>query len=131
MVHVALTKLNVSASKLPFAPPQSVVVDIAVDGDAVSLTENSVDAGGIAATTAIRAQFDGRIYPVDGSTLVNGFAIERLDRHTWRARGIRSGDLIFTAKIRLAPDGMSIYEDSETTVADGTRKPAILVYERQ
>ena len=124
-------KLNVSASSLPFAPPRSVVLEIAVDGEDVSLTENSVDARGAAETVTIRARFDNQIYPVMGSALADGFAIERVHEDTWRARGTNSGNLIFTETIVLAPDGASIREDAETTLADGSRAPATLIYERQ
>jgi hypothetical protein len=42
------------------------------------MTENSVDAQGSAETVTIRARFDNEIYPVHGSNLVDGFAIERV-----------------------------------------------------
>jgi hypothetical protein len=124
-------KLNVSASELPFSPPCSVVVDIVVDGDSISLTENSVDAQGSAETVTIRARFDNQIYPVTGSALTDGFAIERLDERTWRTRGTKAGNVIFTATITLATGGASFREETETTLADGTRAPATLIFERQ
>jgi hypothetical protein len=67
-------KLNVPASNLPFAPPRSVVVDIVVEGDDISITENSVNAEGYAETVTIRARFDSQVYPVKGSVLADGFA---------------------------------------------------------
>jgi hypothetical protein len=124
-------KLNVSASILPFAPPRSVVLKIAVEGEDVFFTENSVDARGVAETVTIRARFDNQIYRVNGSALADGFAIERVHEDTWRARGTKAGSLIFTETITLAPDGASIREDAETTLADGSRAPATLIYERQ
>ena len=124
-------KLNLSASSLPFAPPRSVVLEITVDGEDVSFTENSVDARGVAETVTIRARFDNQVYPVNGSALADGFAIERVHEDTWRARGTKAGNLIFTETIILAPDGASIREDAETTLADGSRAPATLIYERQ
>jgi hypothetical protein len=78
-------KLNVTASQLPFAPPRSVVLHVEAGDDEVSLSENSTDAVGASETVTIRARFDGRTYPVHGSGLVDGFAIERLGPRTWRA----------------------------------------------
>jgi hypothetical protein len=124
-------KLNLPASTLPFAPPRSVILDIAVDGDNICITENSVDAAGQAETVTIEARFDNQIYPVTGSAIADGFAIERLDERTWRAHGTKAGSLVFTETVMLADDGNSIREDAETTLADGSRAPAVLIYERQ
>lgn len=124
-------KLNLSASSLPFAAPRSVTLEIIVQGDEVSLQEKSVDAQGFAETVAIRAKFDNSIYPVVGSSLADGLAIERLDERTWRTRGTKKAKPVFTAMLTLAADGSSLREVAETTLADGTRAPAILVYERQ
>ena len=124
-------KLNLAASSFPFPPPRSVVLDIVVDGDEVSLTERSVNAEGSAETVRILARFDNQVYPVNGTELCDGFAVERLDERTWRARGTKSGRLVFTETVLLAPDGASFREEAETTIADGSRAPATLVYERQ
>jgi hypothetical protein len=68
---------------------------------------------------------------VNGSALVDGFAIERIGERTWKARGTKAGKTIFAEIMMLAPDGASFREESETTLAGGTRAPATLVYERQ
>ena len=124
-------KLNVSASSLPFAPPRSVVLLIAVDGDLVSLTENSENAQGVTETVEIRARFDNQVYAVNGTALADGFAIERVHQNMWRARGTKAGKLVFTETIVLSSDGNIIREDAETTLDDGRRAPATLIYERQ
>jgi hypothetical protein len=124
-------KLNVSASNLPFAPPRSVVLNIAVDGDDISIAEDSVDAQGRGEIVTIRARFDNQVYPVNGSALADGFAIERVHERAWQARGTKAGNVIFTETVTLAPDGASFREDAETTLADGTHAPATLIYERQ
>ena len=108
-----------------------MVLDIVVDGDDISLTEDSMDAQGAAETVTIQARFDKQIHPVHGSALVDGFAIERLGERAWRAEGSKAGNLIFTETLILAADGASFREEAETTLADGTRASAVLVYERQ
>jgi hypothetical protein len=124
-------KLNVSASSLPFAQPQSVVLEIVTEGDDICFTENSVDAKGSTETVTIRARFDNKVYPVQGSGLVDGFAIERIHERMWRARGTKAENLMFTETITLSGDGTSFREEAETTLVDGTRAPATLIYERQ
>lgn len=123
-------KLNVGASKLPFAPPRSVVVRIQADETSVSLAEDSIAADGSAETVTIHARFDDQVHPVHGSGLADGFAVRRVDARTWKTRGLKADRVVFTATILLAPDGRSFTEETETTLADGTRADAWLVYER-
>ncbi len=123
-------KLNVGASSLPFAAPRSVVLRIEADETSVSLTEDSIAADGSAETATIRARFDDQVHPVHGSVLADGFAVRRVDARTWQTRGLKDGRVVFTATILLAPDGRSFTEETETTLADGTRADASLVYER-
>ena len=123
-------KLNVPASKLPFASPQSVVLHIEGDQDFVTLTENSIASEGGTETVTIRARFDNEVYPVLGSGLADGFAIRRVDARTWKTRGLKGGENVFAATLLLAQDGGSFREDCETTLPDGTRAAATLVYER-
>lgn len=124
-------KLNVAASQLPFAPPRSVVLQIVATADEVTLVENSIDANGAAETVTIRAAFDGRTYPVEGSALADGFAVERLTAGAWKASGSKGSVPVFSETITLAEDGASFREDAQTTLADGSRASAMLLYERQ
>jgi hypothetical protein len=123
-------RLNVIASKLPFAPPRSVVLHIEADQDRVTLTETSIASDGGAETVTIRARFNNEVYPVHGSGLVDGFAVRRVDIRTWNTRGLKAGTLVFVASLLLDQDGGSFREDAETTLVDGTRVAASLLYER-
>lgn len=75
-------RLNASASSLSFNAPHSAIVDIVVHGNVAALKEISIDAQGSAEIVSIRARFDKEIYPVTGSRLGDGFAIERLGVRT-------------------------------------------------
>ena len=123
-------KLNVAASKLPFTPPQSVVLHIEADQDWVTLTENSIASEGGAETVTIRAQFNNQVYPVHGSGLVDSFTIRRVDACTWETRGLKAGEIVLAATVVLAQDGGSFREDGETTLVGGARASMTLVYER-
>ena len=123
-------KLNVAASKLPFTPPQSVVLHIEADQDWVTLTENSIASEGGTETVTIRAQFNNQVYPVYGSALADGFAVQRVDALTWKTRGLKAGEIVFAATLGLTQDGGSFREDGETTLVGGTRAVMTLVYER-
>ena len=53
-----------------------------------------------------------------------------INERAWRTRGTKAGNFSFTATLTPAADGASLREDCETTLADGSRAPAILIYER-
>ena len=122
--------LNVIASMLPFAPPRSVVLHIEADQDWVTLTETAIASDGGAETVTIRARFNNEVYPVHGSGLIDSFGVRRVDIRTWNTRGLKAGDLVFAASLVLDQDGGSFREEAETTLADGTRAAATLLYER-
>jgi hypothetical protein len=78
----------------------------------------------------IRAQFNNQVYPVYGSDLADGFAVQRVDALTWKTRGLKAGEIVFAATLGLVQDGGSFREDGETTLVGGTRAVMTLVYER-
>lgn len=123
-------RLNIAGSKLPFPAPRSVSLRIETDGDWLCLTEESTAADGRTETAIIRARFDDEVHPVHGSGLADGFAVRRVDAFTLKTRGVKAGEIVFTATLVMAADGNSFREDAETTLADGRRAPATLVYER-
>lgn len=123
-------KLNIAGSKLPFPAPRSVTLHIESDGEWLYLTEKSTAADGGTETVTIRARFDDEVHPVHGSGLVDGFAVRRVDAVTLKTRGVKAGQIVFTATLVMAADGNSFREDAETTSADGRHAPAALVYER-
>lgn len=124
-------KLNASASSLSFNRPHSVIVDIVVDGNVAALKESSIEAQGSAEVVSIRARFDKQIYPVTGSRLGEGFAIEHLGARTWRARGTTGGKLMFVGTVTLTVDGTRIREEVVTPLPDGSCAPATLIYEHK
>ncbi len=123
-------KLNVPASKLPFAPPRSVLLRIEVGAELVRITEDSLSAQGIAETVNIEAKFDSEVHRVIGSGIADGFAIRRVNLGRWETRGFKAGQIVFSAILSMSADGQSFREDGETTLADGSRARVSLLYER-
>lgn len=107
-----------------------MALQIETDGEWLCLTEKSTAADGGTETVTIRARFNDEVHPVHGSDLVDGFAVRRVDAFTLKTRGVKGGQVVFTATLVMAADGSSFREDAETTLADGRRAPATLVYER-
>jgi hypothetical protein len=94
------------------------------------MIERSVSQTGAGETVTLRASFDGEIHPVSGSAVVDGYAARRIDDREWKTEAFKEGRRFASATMRLAPDGQSFVEEVETTLADGTRAHATLVFDR-
>lgn len=94
------------------------------------MVERSVSQAGAHEMVTLRASFDGKIHPVSGSAMVDGYAARRIDERRWKTEAFKAGRLIAAATMHLAPDGQSLLEEVETTLADGARARATLVFER-
>jgi len=123
-------ELNVAASTLPFPAPRSVVLRIEVNGDRVTLVEDTVSSIGESDNSKIEAKFDDEMHPIIGSGIADGFAIRRVNSHEWRTQGFKAGVNVFSAALVLSEDEQSFREFGETTLADGRRAAVSLIYER-
>ncbi len=94
------------------------------------MVEHSISQAGVHETVTLHASFDGKILPVSGSAMVDGYAARRIDDREWTTKAFKGDRLFASATMRLAPDGQSFLEEVETTLADGTRAHATLVFER-
>ncbi len=94
------------------------------------MVERSVSQAGAHETVTLRASFDGAVLPVSGSVMVDGYAARRIDDREWTTKAFKGDRLFASATMRLAPDGQSFLENVETTLADGTRAHATLIFER-
>jgi len=121
-------KLNIPASTFTFAAPRSVLLNIEVAEESVSLTENSISAEGVSENVRIEAKFDNEIYPVIGSSFADGFAIRSISAERWKTQLYQSGNKLFSATLVCSTDGQSFREDVE--LADGTHARMSLLYER-
>lgn len=123
-------KLNAAASTLPFPAPRSVFLRIEVNGDRVTLVEDTVSSIGESENAKIEAKFDNEMHPIAGSGIADGFAIHRVNSHEWRTQGFKAGVNVFSAALVLSEDEQSFREFGETTLADGRRVAVSLIYER-
>jgi hypothetical protein len=111
-------KLNVSNSTFTFPAPRSVLLNIAVTGDSVTFTEESISAEGVVEDVRIEAKFDNEVYPVIGASFADGFAIRSISSDRWATRVCKSGKKIFSAILVCSKDGQRFREGVE--LADGT-----------
>ena len=75
-VFAGVWRFNPVTSQLS-APPRSWIQTITVNQDSIEVREDIVRADGSNATVRLRAKFDGREYPVNGSAVVDAIAYTR------------------------------------------------------
>ncbi|MBM4312760.1 MAG: hypothetical protein FJ122_02440 [Deltaproteobacteria bacterium] len=123
-------KLNVAESTFAFPAPRSVLLRIEVNGDRVTLVEDTVSSNGESEHAEIEARFDDEVHPIVGSGLADGFVIHRINSREWRTQGFKAGVNVFSAALILSEDEQGFREFGETTLADGRRTAVSLIYER-
>ena len=79
------------AEKSDAAGVRSWVQWIEVAGEEIQVREEVESAAGARANVSIEARFDGKDYPVTGSSLVDAIAYTRVDRHNIAGVGKKNG----------------------------------------
>ncbi|HYL62841.1 MAG TPA: hypothetical protein VE077_09480 [Candidatus Methylomirabilis sp.] len=95
-------------SKMNAPGVQHWVQYITVIGDAIRVREDVVSSAGKHADVHLEAKFDGKDYPVAGSSLADAIAYQRVDAHNIRGTGRKNGSVSLRETITLMPDGASM-----------------------
>lgn len=92
------------AEKSGAAGVRSWVQWIEVAGEEIRVREEVESAAGAKANVMIEARFDGKDYPVTGSSLVDAIAYTRVDRHNIAGVGKKSGSVTLRETITAPED---------------------------
>lgn len=95
-------------SKMNAPGVQHWVQHITVSGDVIRVHEDVISSAGKHADVHIEAKFDGKDYPVTGSSLADAIAYQRVDAHSIRGTGKKNGTVSLHETIVLTPDGASL-----------------------
>ena len=101
-------KLCPEVSRLGNRVPQSWTQRLAVTGDAVSVREAMVVAGGAVMKTTTAAKFDGKDYPVQGSPLADTIAYTRVNEFQISGTGKKGGVITLTETAAVSSDGNTL-----------------------
>jgi hypothetical protein len=84
-------------------------------------------------TTGYRfpAQFDGKDYPVTGSTAFDAISIRRLDSHTLEETRKKGGVVVQTNRLTVSPDGRTLTVVLTPKNTQGVPMVTTHVHERQ
>jgi predicted pyridoxine 5'-phosphate oxidase superfamily flavin-nucleotide-binding protein len=87
------------------ARPTEWVQEIQVRGNSVQVDEHTVDTAGRRAGTSLSARFDGRSYPVNGSSTIDAIAYHRSEERRIEGAATKDGRIVFREVVTLSPDG--------------------------
>jgi hypothetical protein len=125
-------KLNAAKSTIPAGVGQNnTVVYSAAANDMVTVTTDGVDGTGKPAHSEWTGKFDGKPYPVTGSSLYDARAVTAKGDRTLEIENMKGGKSVGKAKVELAKDGKSRTLETDGTSPDGKKYKAKYVYDKQ
>ena len=107
-------KLNTAKSTA--SVPAPTTVQIKADAKGISFADSG--------NTTASAKFDGKDYPVKGSSVVDAVSYQRLGRRTIKSIVKARGQIVLT-------ESMTVSEDGKTLTVSFTQFPGIAVFDKQ
>ena len=126
-----LWRLNLAKSNLPPPLPRSQTVRIEVEGGTIRMREDIVNERGEHLIITLEAGFDGRDYPIYGTSHADTVAYERVDERTLRSTIKKSGRVVMKETIFVSVDGRTVTGTYSGTDASGRIVTASAVFDRQ
>ena len=125
-------KLNVEKSKYSPGPaPKSLTAKFEPSGKGVTVTTESVGPDGKASGTQYTANYDGKDYPLKGSSIADTVSLKRVDALTNLRTDKKNGKAVATYKRVVAKDGKTFTVEIKGTNAKGEPFNNMLVFEKQ
>ncbi len=124
-------RLNLAKSKLPPPLPKSQTVSVDIEGSTIRMREEIVDSSGERQIITLEARFDGRDYPIYGTSHADTVAYERVDERTLRSTIKKAGRVVLKETVVVSSDGMTLTGTYSGTDAKGRDVTAAAVFDRQ
>ena len=122
--------LNLAKSKFSPGPaPKEETRFYEAQGEGVKVTVTTVATDGKSTTVNISANYDGKDYPVAGSSLYDAVALKRIDERTTEATLMHAGKVVATTHREISVDGRTMTMTFKTS--NEPRITNIAVYEKQ
>ena len=129
--NVGTWKLNQAKSKIAAGTPKNDTVTYATEGDQIKVTIDGTDADGKPTHNEWTGKFDGKDYPVTGSTTEDSRAVKKVNDRTLTISLKKDGKVVGTGRIVLAADGKSRTVTTTRTGAGGKKIVSHAVYDKQ
>ena len=124
-------KLNDAKSKIPAGVPKNTTVVYSAAGDMIKVTTDGVDGSGKPTHSEWTGKFDGKPYPVTGTSAYDARAVTAKGDRTLELDNMKGGKSVGKGKVELAKDGKSRTLDIDADDAAGKKVHAKYVYDKQ
>ena len=125
-------ELNVAKSKYnPGPAPKSQTRIYEALPEGMKVTIKTVNADGQSTVVEHPANFDGKDYPITGSTQADVIALKQIDTHTSEAILKHASQILATSRRVVSKDGKSMTVTYQGIDSRGRKVDSMAVYERR
>jgi len=129
--HMGTWKLNEAKSKItPGTLKNTMVVYSSMFGQ-VKVKSDGIDANGKPSHTEWSGKFDGKDYPVTGSTDSDARSYTKVNDRTLQFTAKKNGKVVATGRTVVSADGKSRTATVSGTTAKGKKFKNVAVYDKQ
>ena len=129
---IGVWKLNPIKSSVALAPaPRSSLMKVTAWQDGLQVSEDTIDAHGNKFHLESAYKFDGRDYPLAGSSISDTISVNRIHERKTETVCKKSGKAVVTAKTVISSDGKTLSVMTTSMNAQGRMVDEVFVYERQ
>jgi ribosomal protein S18 len=130
--RIGTWKLDAEKSKFSPGPaPKSLTLKIEAAGQGEKVTAEIVNADGTSSTTEYTASYDGKDYPLKGSTVADMVSLKRIDARTTERMDKKGGKVVQTFKRVVSEDGKTMTSTTTGTNAQGQALNNVSVFRKQ
>lgn len=125
-------KLNVGKSTFSPEPTlQSLTIMMEPAEDGVSIRVEGIDSGGKPVAWQVTAKYDGKDYPVKGSSTIDTYALKRVNASTTESIHKKDGKVVSTNTRVVSNDSKVLTLTATGTNAQGKPFKNVMVFEKQ
>ena len=124
-------KLNEAKSKIPAGMAHVVTSTYEAHGDQIKTVGDGVDASGSPMHAEWVGKFDGKDYPVTGTSVTNSRSCKQVNAHTLMLTNKKDGKTVSTARIVTSADGKTRTVQVTQMGPAGKNLSATAVYDKQ
>jgi hypothetical protein len=128
--HIGTWKLNETKSKIPAGMGKNNTVTYEEQKDKIKITVDGVDKNGKPVHSVWVGKFDGKAYPLKGSSSADAVAYRTVNDRTNDITALKGGKVMWSGKITVAPDGKSRTVTTSGTDPNGKKFSGKAVYDK-
>jgi len=123
--------LNEAKSKIGAGAPKNTTVVYEAAGNDIKVTVDGTDSAGNATHSEWTGKFDGKEYPLTGSSTADSRSYKRVSSHTLTFVEMKSGKVVDTGRIVVSADGKTRTLTLDERGAKGKKIHSVMVYDKQ